>query len=104
LTASFLLSVRKFICTAYIKASVSYYLRNCWVFLVLVRSILCSNDFCGRTTLDVDGKFSETFASTSGNNTKFLFNKFSIFSRKCFSILLLLFHLLKIALLKRYRL
>jgi hypothetical protein len=29
LTASFLLSVRKFICTAYIKASVSYYLRNC---------------------------------------------------------------------------
>jgi hypothetical protein len=79
-----LLSVRKFICTAYVKAPVSCYLRNYWVFLLSVRSILCSKDVCGRATLDVDCKFSETFAGTSGINTKSLFNHSEFFLETLF--------------------
>jgi hypothetical protein len=79
LAAPLLLSVRKFICTAYVKAPVSCYLSNWRLFLPLVLSRLCSNDVCGCATINVDGKLSKTFASTSGSNTKSLFNHPALF-------------------------
>jgi hypothetical protein len=98
--AAFLIpSARKFTFAVYVKALFSCSVRSCWFFLLPLHSLLCSKDVCGHTTDDVIEKNTPEHLRELKRLTQNLCRTTQhVVLEHFFSILSLLFHLLKISL------